>query len=193
MSQFGGGSPLEVRGGARAAPQDATAWALPTGAGEAAHVPAPVAPSAALTAAAARVGVSPIVARGAEAWLDNEEVYELLRNFSAHGLTVSSKPIQNPPSASVAACVCVPCRVRLGVGLSRGCGAQGPVPSRLCLTHVCVACDAGGTLFIYDRSVTRNFRQDGVRYIMRTDRPQSVRGACRYVHPSGAWVLVAGL
>ena len=53
----------------------------------------------------------------------------------------------------------------------RGCMA---VCSMFTLRCPCRAAPAGGTLFIYDRSTTRNFRQDGVRYIMRTDRPQSV-------------------
>ena len=97
MSEFAPHSSRAAAGDTQAVP-DASTWGLVAGSGAAPAAPAPVPPSVILGAVAARAGVSPIVARAAEAWLDNEEVYELLHNFGAHGLAVSSKPAQNPPS-----------------------------------------------------------------------------------------------
>ena len=45
-----------------------------------------------------------ILARARTHWLCNEDIYELLCNFEAHGLRVRELPVQNPPSACLLAC-----------------------------------------------------------------------------------------
>ena len=40
-----------------------------------------------------------IIERSRTHWLSNDDIYELLCNFSDHGLSVRDTPIQNPPSA----------------------------------------------------------------------------------------------